>query len=317
MSGDTGCQIVRTPAELSAECRRISLALGAFDGVHIGHQAILRAVQSDAQRLGAEPVVLFFNPPPRAIFQPDVPFRCLTSLAQKLELFAKNGIRRAVVFPFDLELAQLTSDEFFYKYLVIKELDIVSFCVGRNWTFGCGGKAGGEELRRLATPLGMETRLVESVSLHGFAVSSTRIRAAVEAGRMDVVTEMLGRPYFVDGEVCHGLGVGRKMGVPTANVVEQSQMLPKYGVYAARGIVDGVAIDGIVYVGDAPTIRQTGDPQIIVELHLFDFSNDIYGKKIRIEFHHYIRPSMRFTGQEALMAQIAKDVEEAKRALKN
>ena len=313
---DTTCRIVSYPSELAVACPRIAVAIGVFDGVHIGHQAILRELRRLAVLRAAVPVVLFFDPHPRAVLTPAQAPPLLSSLAVKTRLLCSFGLQHLVCFPFTRELAALSPGEFLDRYFFIPGLTVTAFCVGRNWRFGRGNSGDGALLAELGRARGVVTSVVPSVRYGSDVVSSTRIRQAVRAGELDLVRAMLGRPYSIHGVVSHGRGLGSKvLQCPTANVIDPDLLLPPFGIYAARGRVGQQLLDGVVYVGDAPTIRHAGKPEVVVELHLFAFSADLYGEQIEVIFYRFLRPSMNFADAESLSAQIQRDIQAARLAL--
>lgn len=299
-------ETVAFPAELGA--RPLVMALGVFDGVHRGHQAIFRELLAQGERLGGEPAAVFFDPHPRVVLgRGSAPLQ-LSGTADRMARMRDLGIQHIVCFPFTRELAALSPAEFYRRYL--QGLDIRGYCVGEDWRFGAGNAGDGASLRALS---GVEVQVVPPVLYEGKTVSSTRIRAALECGEVREAAAMLGRPYRLCGAVCHGQGLGSAaLSYPTANVVGHGVQLPAFGVYAARGEVDGVRHDGIVYVGDAPTMR---GHDVIVEMHMFDFAGDLYGRELSVEFVERLRESRVFASPEALKEQIAKDVQEARRIL--
>ncbi len=313
---DTTCRIVSYPSELAAACPRIAVAIGVFDGVHIGHQAILGELRRLAVDSAAVPVVLFFDPHPRAVLTPEQAPPRLSSLGTKVRLLQDLGLRHLVCFPFTRELAELSPAEFLERYFFIPGLTVTAFCVGQNWRFGKGNSGNGALLAELGRARGVATSVVPSVRYGSDVVSSTRIRQAVAAGELDLARAMLGRPYSINGVVSHGRGVGGKvLKCPTANIVDHGLLLPPFGIYAARGRVGQRLLDGVVYIGDAPTIRHDGNPEVIVELHLFSFAADLYGKQIEVLFYRFLRPSMNFADTESLSAQIQRDIKAARLAL--
>lgn len=313
---DTTSRIVSYPSELAAECPRIAVAIGVFDGVHIGHQTILHELRRLAAASNATPVVLFFEPHPRAVLTPERAPSRLSSLAAKTRLFQDLGVQHLVCFPFTHELAALSPAEFLERYFFVPGLTVTAFCVGQNWRFGKGHSGDGALLAELGRAHGVDTRVMPSVRFGSDVVSSTRIRRAVAAGELELARAMLGRPYSIDGVVSHGRGVGSKLlKCPTANIVDHGLLLPPFGIYAARGRVGQQLLDGVAYIGDAPTIRRDDKPEVVVELHLFSYAADLYGKEIEVLFYRFLRPSMNFADTESLSAQIQRDIKAASLAL--
>ena len=237
---------------------------------------------------------------------------CLTSITQKARLLRKHGASQVVCMPFTTELAAKQPREFLRSFLAGKPI-ITGFCVGNDWRFGRQNAGDARMLAAWAQDHGLECRLVDQVRYQGEPVSSTRIRAEISAGRLDNAAAMLGHPPTVSGIVRHGNGIGAtKLNCPTANICEPEQQLPPYGVYAATAEWEGRSAMGIVYVGEAPTIRNQGAPTVITELHLFDVNEELYGKEMCVAFHRFIRPSIRFNSPDELQRQIALDIQRVK-----
>ncbi|MBP5640240.1 MAG: riboflavin biosynthesis protein RibF [Victivallales bacterium] len=302
--------VVESLAELKALAPRAVIAIGVFDGVHCGHQEIFHQLVAMARERHAVPVAMFFEPHPRMVLQPErAPLRICNS-EERIRLILELGIQLFVRFPFTRELAALSPKEFYERHLRDSGIDVCGYCVGENWRFGHGNSGDANDLKLLS---GVDVLVVPSVLYGGLPVSSTRIRKALADGDMALTTEMLGRPYCISGIVGHGQGKGgAELAYPTANLPDGGIQLPKFGVYAAYGIVDGIRHDGIVYVGDAPTLR---GGTVLVEFHAFDFSGDIYGHELTVEFVEFLRPSIKFGSSESLKQQIDEDILQARKSL--
>ena len=295
-------------------CKRIAVAMGIFDGVHLGHQEIMRQLVALAQETAATPVALFFAPHPKEVLF-GIPPQYLTPTQNKAELLRAHGAAQVVCMEFTQELAAKQPDEFLALFLTGSP-DVTGFCVGSNWRFGCSNAGDATALAEWSRHHGLQSRLVAQVCHNGEPISSTRIRAAITDGNLNEAAAMLGRPVSVSGTVRHGNGIGRsELSCPTANICEPGQLLPPFGVYAATAQWEGKQASGIVYVGEAPTIRTQGTPIVITELHLFDVEEELYGKQMTISFREFIRPSIRFPSATALQQQIAKDIETARSLL--
>lgn len=295
---------------------RIALAIGAFDGVHLGHRAVLSTLLAHAKKHSARPVALFFDPLPRHFFKPDSQARMLTTVEEKIRLLQSMGIDDIVKMPFDKELAALSPEQFASKHLFGNaDVTLCCICVGEDWRFGQGNSGDVKMLAALAATHACEVVPVSGVLHDNKWISSSRIRRAIAAGDFAEANAMLGRKYTIGGEVAHGNEIAtNSLRCPTANIIGNGLQLPPYGVYAARTrIEDSAPIDGIVYIGDAPTFRNDGRP--IVELHLFDFNESIYGRRISVEPVAFLRESRVFANGEALAAQIHLDISEAKNIL--
>ena len=295
-------------------CKRIAVAMGIFDGVHLGHQKIIRQLVALAQETKATSVALFFAPHPKEVLFGTPPL-FLTSTLQKAELLRQYGAEQVICMPFTKELAAKQPDEFLSLFLPAPPV-VTGFCVGKNWRFGCKNAGDATTLADWAHQFGLQSRLVEQVCHNGEPISSTRIRAEITDGNLKEAAAMLGHPISISGTVRHGNGIAKsELDCPTANICEPGQLLPPYGVYAATAQWEGKQACGIVYVGEAPTIRTQGAPVVVTELHLFDVEEDLYGKQMTVAFHEFIRPSIRFPSATALQQQIAKDIETARNLL--
>ncbi|MCQ2396791.1 MAG: riboflavin biosynthesis protein RibF [Lentisphaeria bacterium] len=295
---------------------RIALAIGAFDGVHLGHRAVLSTLLAQAERYSARPVALFFDPIPKHFFKPENQAMLLTTMEEKIRLLQSLGISEIVRMPFDRDLATLRPEAFASTYLFgNKNITLCSICVGEDWRFGHDNTGDVTLLTELSAQHSCEVVPVPGV-LHGDTwISSSRIRRAIAEGDFNEANAMLGRKYTIDGEVIHGNEIAtNSLKCPTANLLGQNLQLPPFGVYAARTRIEqSPPVDGIVYIGDAPTFRTDGNP--IVELHLFNFNDSIYGKRISVEPVAFLRESRVFADSEALTAQIQLDIANAKRLL--
>ena len=287
------------------------IALGNFDGFHLGHQAVVgRAVQRAAHE-GRPAIVATFDPHPVRFFKPDAaPFR-LTSLDQREELFAHAGADAMLVFDFGAALAATPAAGF--VELLAERLGASGVVTGDDFTFGRGRDGNVEVLRHLGAARGIVAETVAPVHLDGEIVSSSRIREALQAGDPGSATRLLTRPFAVRGEVIHGNKRGRAFGWPTANMKLGRYLRPAYGVYAVRTrLPDGRELDGVANLGKRPMF----EPEELLEVNIFGFEGDLYGQEIEIDLHHYIRPEAKLDSIDALIAQIGKDADEA-RALLN
>jgi riboflavin kinase/FMN adenylyltransferase len=281
-----------------ARPRERHLAVGEFDGVHIGHREVIRGADT----------VLTFEPHPRTVVAPDSAPKLLTPLAIKADLIAGLGVRELVVIPFDGSFAAQTAQEFIDREL-IERLGAKTVSVGENFRFGNRAKGDADLLRAQDR---FATRVAELVELDGEIVSSTHIRGLVTAGEVDVAARFLGAPFQMRGTIVHGDKRGRTLGFPTANLVPDNALtVPGHGVYACRAEVDGDTHVAAVNVGVRPTF-QTGRG-LLVEAFLLDFSADVYGREIRLDFLERLRGERRFDDVDALVKQMHGDVEETRR----
>ena len=287
--------------------------IGNFDGVHLGHQAVIRQVMDKARELNLPIVVITFEPQPQEYFCPDdVPAR-LTRLREKLEVLKDLRVDRVLCLRFDKQLASLTADQFVQQILV-EGMGVKYLVVGDDFKFGKGRTGDFDYLTSIAPELGFEVSDTHSFSFAEARVSSTRIRTALETGDLLLAKQMLGREYSMFGRVAHGDKRGRTIGFPTANIFLHRKSSPVYGVYSVQlhskhPQIGGRVVNGIANVGQRPTV---GGTRTLLEVHLFDFDSDIYGAYVQVTFLQKIREEKRFESFEALKVQIGRDVEEAR-----
>ncbi len=285
------------------------VALGNFDGFHKGHQAVVGRAVARARAEGRPALVATFDPHPVRFFRPDVPPFRLTSLNQRERLFAEAGADAMIVFPFNAALAGLTAEEFVAQRLA----GVAGVVTGEDFTFGKGRSGNVDVLAELGAKYGFTAEAVAPVADDSEAVSSSRIRDALLAGDCATATHLLTRLFAVEGVVQHGDKNGRKLGFPTANIDMGSYLRPRYGIYAVRGrLPDGRMLDGVANLGIRPTFDP---PKELLEPHFFDFSGDLYGQIIEVEFHAFIRPEAKFDSLDALVMQMERDCELARALL--
>jgi len=287
------------------------VALGAFDGIHLAHQTILDLAVARAHALGASGVACTFDPHPLQVLRPGQAPEPIATLAERLELIAARGIDVTVVIPFTLELSQVEPEAFVEEVLVgtLRAREIV---VGFNHTFGRGARGDARLLQSLAPRLGFRAHVIPPLEVGGTPVSSSAVRDALRAGDVAAARRLLGRPWTLRGVVVRGAGRGRRLGFPTANVAPDRPVLVAPGVYACTTEVAGQRRRAVVNVGVRPTF---GEDTLAVEAYLLDFSGDLYGQTLRLVFVSRVREERRFPSVDALRAQIAADVETARRRL--
>lgn len=306
-------QVVRDWRGLPDALKGAAVAIGAFDGVHRGHQAVIAGARQAADRLGVPLAVVSFDPHPRRWFQPEAaPFRLMTP-EQMARALNDLGVDRLYLLPFDGEMAAMTDDQFALEVLGAG-LGIKHAAVGFDFTFGKGRSGSPEALRVYGETAGFTVSVVERVDdADGLKLSSSAVREALKSGDMKRAAAILGRPFAIAGEVIHGDKRGRTIGVPTANVAMGDYMRPAYGVYATRTrLPDGRLIDGVANLGVRP-MYPTGDP--LLEVWLLDFSGDLYGQTVETELVAFLRGEMTFDGLDALKIQIDTDAVAARKAL--
>ena len=304
-------RIVRGLPPVPPDARPSAVALGVFDGVHIGHRAILGTAVTHGREAGMPAVACTFDPHPMEVLQPGRAPLAITTLDERLALIEGCGLDAAVVLPFTQELAAM-EPEAFVKDVLVTRLGARAVVVGFNHRFGRGARGDVAMLRSLGEQLGFRTHIAEPLMVEGVAVSSTEIRAALQRGDLDAAARLLGRPYTLLGSIGHGAGRGRTLGFPTANLVPARPVLVAPGVYACMAEAAGQKERAVVNVGVRPTF---GEASLAVEAYLLDFSGDIYGQTMILTFVSRIRDERRFPSVDALTAQIRADAEEARRRL--
>ena len=307
-------QIVRDWRDLPNALRGAAVAVGAFDGVHRGHQAVIAGAKAAAERLGAPLGVVSFDPHPRRWFQPEAaPFRLMTA-DQMAQALAPLGVDILYLLPFDGAMAGMSDADFAEKVLA-RGLGVRHAAVGFDFTFGKGRSGSPEALKTYGERLGFTVSVAERLDdADGLKLSSSAVREALKAGDMDRAAAILGRPFALQGEVIHGDKRGRTIGVPTANINMGDYMRPAYGVYATRTrLLDGRVIDGVANLGVRPMF-EIETP--LLEVWLFDFSEQLYGQTVETELVALLRGEMNFDSLDALKAQIDADAIAAHAALK-
>ncbi len=288
------------------------VALGNFDGFHLGHQAVVGRAVALARAQGRPAVVATFDPHPVRWFKPDVPPFRLTTLDQRQRLFGAAGADAMLVFRFDGELAGVSADAFITDRLIARA-GAAGVVTGEDFTFGKGRGGNTRVLAAIGAAHGLTVETVGPVSESGEIISSSRIREALQAGDCATAARLMTRPFTIQGIVQHGDKVGRTIGYPTANVDMGDYLRPRYGIYAVRGrLADGRVLDGAANLGVRPTFDP---PKELLEPYFFDFAGDLYGQQIEVELHSFIRPEAKFDSMDALTAQMARDCEEARRIL--
>jgi riboflavin kinase / FMN adenylyltransferase len=303
-------KVISDAAALQPGSRPVCAAIGVFDGVHLGHQHVLRQTLSDAARHHAVSAVVTFDRHPNAVVAPDRVPPLIYPLAKKLEVMASFGVEAAYVIRFDKVFSQI-SGEAFIRGLARDFQRITSICVGDGFMFGARRSGNIALLQKLGGELGFTLHALRDVELDGQSVSSTRIRDTVRAGDFALAGRMLGRPYALRGTVIRGDQLGRKFGFPTANLDVTGLLVPPTGVYAAEAQVGAARHRAAVNIGHRPTIR-SADPQLHVEAHLLDFEGDLYGQALELVFLKKLRDEKKFPAPEALKAQIAEDIKQAR-----
>jgi riboflavin kinase/FMN adenylyltransferase len=302
--------IVHAANELKTNGKKVCLAIGFFDGVHLGHQQIIRQTIADARQHDGIPLVLTFDKHPNVIVAPDKAPPLIYSLPQKLRAIESLGLENILLIQFDKKFSTQTGEEFI-RCLARDFGKIHSICVGAEFTFGHKRSGNVTLLKTLGAELHFQVHGLSAVSLDGQTVSSTRIRECIRAGNLDDVDQMLGRTYGICGKIIEGDKLGRKFGFPTANLDVTGLVLPPNGVYAAITKWNGGIYHVALNIGIRPTVA-TGKPELRVEAHLLDFNGDLYGQELEIEISERLRDEKKFTSPEELRKQIAQDIVEVR-----
>jgi riboflavin kinase/FMN adenylyltransferase len=298
--------VLRSIAELASVPGPVHLAIGVFDGVHVGHQAVIRAALGQPE---GSSVVVTFDPHPARVLRPDRTPLLLTSTRHKLAILKGLGVARTLVLAFDETFAQ-TPAEAFVQALQAACRPLGSIAVGEDWVFGHRARGSVALLRSL----GLTVHAVEAVTVGGATARSTGVREALAHGDLTRAAGLLGRPPTVLGTVVAGRQLGRKIGFPTANLALENEQLPPNGVYAVRATLDGRPLSGVANLGLRPSVESDALERRL-EVHLFDFDETIYGRELEVEWVEFLRPEQAFPSLEALTAQIARDVVQARQRL--
>jgi len=306
-------EIVTAWRDLPDPLRGAAVAIGAFDGVHRGHQAVIARARAAADRLGAPLAVVSFDPHPRRWFQPEAAAFRLMTPGQMARAMAPLGVDRLHLLPFDAAMAAMT-DATFAREVLADGLGIRHAAVGFDFTYGKGRAGSPEGLRRQGEALGFGVAVIDRIDdPDGLKLSSSGVREALKAGDMARAAAILGRPFAIEGRVIHGDKRGRAIGVPTANIRLGDYMRPAYGIYATRArLPDGRVIDGVANLGVRP-MYALDEP--LLEVWLFDFDGDLYGQTVETELIAFLRGEMAFDGLDALRVQIGADADAARAAL--
>lgn len=282
------------------------VTIGNFDGIHLGHRHLLTNLAGKARREGTKAIVITFDPHPKMLIHPERrPFYLITSLPEKLNLLAQCGLDAVIVVPFSLQYAQTSAHEFITNFLWEK-LKLRRIVIGHDYTFGRGKEGNEALLISYGQKLGFEVEAINAFAASGTIISSTKIRQAILRGEMEVAQALLGRPYNVAGRVVAGHRRGAALGFPTANLAPEKELIPPDGVYAVRARREGREnIGGVMNIGTNPTF---GDQGRSLEVHLFDFQQDIYGERLDVSFIKRIREETTFPGVEQLVEQIRRDI---------
>jgi riboflavin kinase / FMN adenylyltransferase len=286
------------------------LTLGVFDGLHLGHQAIIRTVVERARAMEASATVLTFEPHPRAVLHPESAPPLLQTFDQKIEALGVLGIQQTIVIHFDKAFAQIRADDFL-RAVVADRLHAKEVYLGTGFAFGHNREGNIDLLRAISKDLGFFADEVPEVCLRGRRVSSSRIRELLQSGRVNLARRMLGRPYGVEGRVIRGAERGVKLGFPTANIRPHNRVIPRGGVYVTAALLDKQWRRSVTNIGTRPTFDDGSETS--VETHVLNWAGDLYGDVVRVRFLHRLRDEKKFGSIEELRAQIEHDVRFAHR----
>jgi riboflavin kinase/FMN adenylyltransferase len=293
-----------------------AVTIGNFDGLHLGHQAMLARLQNVARARGLPTCVLSFEPHPREFFAPEQAPARLSSLREKAECLQRQGIDRLHVFRFDHAFSALTAEAFIEQVLG-RTLQARYVLVGDDFRYGAKRAGDFALLKQLGQSLGFDAEFLPTVEVAGERSSSTAVRQALAAGELEHAERLLGRPYSISGRVVHGDKLGRDIGFPTANIQLKHNRPPLLGIFAVELCgLNGEPLPGVASLGKRPTVKGA-DAIPVLEVHLFDFDADIYGRRVRVDFLHKLRDEEKYPDLDSLVAQISRDVENAKQFLKH
>jgi riboflavin kinase/FMN adenylyltransferase len=285
--------------------KKVVVTLGTFDGVHLGHQMIIRKIVDSAQRIGAESLVLTFFPHPRMVLKQDNSIQLLNTLEEKKELLEALNLDNLVVQKFDYEFSQLTAEEF-VKQVLVEKFNICKIIIGYDHRFGKNRTADFKDLERFGKEYGFEVEEISAQEIDHVSISSTKIRTALEEGTIVLANEYLGYEYHFSGTIVHGKKLGRTLGFPTANfsITESYKLIPRYGVYVVKSQIDGEWVKGMMSVGINPTFE--GHPYSI-EVNYLDWDGDLYDQELKVCILDRIRDEVKFESLEALVEQLKDD----------
>ena len=303
-------EILRSIPELERLRGPLFLAIGVFDGVHRGHQAVISTSADHAAASNGTPVVVTFDPHPEKVLRPQAAPHLLSATEHKIALIRALGVEHLLIITFDKQFAATEPEDFVQK-LVIHSKPLREICVGHEWSFGKNRRGNLDLLKKLGAKFNFDVVGIPPVKINGAVVSSTAIRQAIEKGDLAKAAEVLGREYTILGTVTRGDNLGKKIGFPTANLSAHSEQFPPNGVYVAEARIDGELYRGVINLGIRPTVS-SGKSERVLEIHLFDFNRDIYGHDVEVRFLKFLRSEKKFQDLDTLVQQIRQDVEQAR-----
>ncbi|MCB0502141.1 MAG: bifunctional riboflavin kinase/FAD synthetase [Bacteroidetes bacterium] len=285
----------------------VILTIGTYDGVHFGHQQIIKRINDLAKANQSESVLLTFHPHPRLVLRPDLELKLITTIEEKVKLLANYGIDHIVIAPFSKEFASIPA-ELYVKDVLVKNFMPKKIVIGYDHKFGAERKGDIDLLRKLAKDFHYEVEEISKQTIDDLSVSSTKVRKAILEGDIEAANELLAHPFSLSGEVVHGEKRGRQLGFPTANIEINNphKLIPPAGVYAIKSKINKESYNGLLSIGSKPTFGEYNEQ--FVEAYFFDFKQDIYGQEIKVTLIGKVRNEMKFDSKDALVAQMKEDV---------
>ena len=304
--------VVRGLERLPVSWLRPIVTIGNFDGVHLGHQSLLRALAARAKNIGGVPIVLTFDPHPLQVLAPDNAPRQIQTLRQKLGALAEHGTESVVILPFTRDLARMSARDFVARILC-ERLHVREIHVGASFAFGYRREGSFNLLKEMGDVMGFQVEKIHQVQFRGNRVSSTMVRQALVTGQVALARRLLGRPFSLEGEVVHGTGIGAGIRVPTANISPCNELSPRHGVYVTVFRTNGKSYQSVTNIGTRPTVTGQIAGPVTIESHILDFDGDLYGAPVELDFLLRLREERRFVSTDALASRIQRDVAAARR----
>lgn len=305
-------EVIKGYKNLKGPLKNPALTLGNFDGVHLGHQALLSRVREKARELGGTSMVYTFHPHPLSVFSPGKPLSSITTIEEKLTLIEECGIELVICEPFTVEFSSITA-EAFVREILHERIGVREVFVGEDYAFGSKREGNIHYLRKMGGVLDFRVRVVESITIDDIIVKSSKIRVFIQQGEIGIANRLLGRSYRITGTVVTGKRRGVQLGFPTANIKPHKMLHPGVGVYAVWVKVKNERFKGAMNIGYNPTFK---DQELSLEVHILDFARDLYGEDLTVDFVERIREEKRFSSVDELVTQMRQDVIQVRNILK-